>query len=126
MCVKALYVVAGVMEKLGFSNSYRLVWQSKVSMPLTYRVSTCCRWGLRSGLALRLRMHLRTITSRARDTSLWYEFWSLEFISCSHSQRVQQVPIAFTSDHIETLFELDIEYGIRLKEEVQTLGACGR
>ncbi len=30
-----------------------------------------------------------------------------------------QVPIAFTSDHIETLFELDIEYGTRLREHVR-------
>ena len=29
------------------------------------------------------------------------------------------VPIAFTSDHIETLYELDIEYMAELKEEVQ-------
>ena len=26
------------------------------------------------------------------------------------------VPVAFTSDHIETLFELDIEYGHKAKE----------
>lgn len=26
------------------------------------------------------------------------------------------VPIAFTSDHIETLFELDLEYGHQAKE----------
>lgn len=30
------------------------------------------------------------------------------------------VPIAFTSDHIETLHELDIEYGQVLGEEVRT------
>ena len=29
------------------------------------------------------------------------------------------VPIAFTSDHIETLHELDIEYGQELAEEVR-------
>jgi ferrochelatase len=26
------------------------------------------------------------------------------------------IPIAFTSDHIETLFELDLEYGAEAKE----------
>lgn len=31
------------------------------------------------------------------------------------------VPIAFTSDHIETLHELDIEYGQVLGEEVRKL-----
>lgn len=31
------------------------------------------------------------------------------------------VPIAFTSDHIETLYELDIEYAQVLANEVKTL-----
>lgn len=31
------------------------------------------------------------------------------------------VPIAFTSDHIETLHELDIEYGKDLAKEVSRL-----
>ena len=31
------------------------------------------------------------------------------------------VPIAFTSDHIETLFELDLEYAKELGEEVSTV-----
>lgn len=34
------------------------------------------------------------------------------------------VPIAFTSDHIETLHELDIEYGQVLGEEVRPRGAA--
>ena len=33
-------------------------------------------------------------------------------------RNVLLVPIAFTSDHIETLFELDIEYGHELAREV--------
>lgn len=32
------------------------------------------------------------------------------------------VPIAFTSDHIETLYELDIEYAQVLANEVSALG----
>jgi ferrochelatase len=31
-------------------------------------------------------------------------------------KKVVLVPIAFTSDHIETLFELDLEYGHEAKE----------
>ena len=31
------------------------------------------------------------------------------------------VPIAFTSDHIETLYELDIEYATELAEKVRQL-----
>lgn len=34
------------------------------------------------------------------------------------------VPIAFTSDHIETLHELDIEYGQVLGEEVRAAFVC--
>ncbi len=37
--------------------------------------------------------------------------------------RCRQIPIAFTSDHIETLYELDLEYGARLKEEVCLIGS---
>lgn len=33
------------------------------------------------------------------------------------SKTIVLVPIAFTSDHIETLFEMDIEYGTDIKEE---------
>jgi ferrochelatase len=31
-------------------------------------------------------------------------------------KKVVLVPIAFTSDHIETLYELDLEYGVEAKE----------
>jgi protoheme ferro-lyase len=34
------------------------------------------------------------------------------------------VPIAFTSDHIETLHELDIEYGEDLAKKVKTFSIC--
>lgn len=32
-------------------------------------------------------------------------------------KNIIMVPIAFTSDHIETLFELDLEYGHQAKDE---------
>jgi protoheme ferro-lyase len=34
------------------------------------------------------------------------------------------VPIAFTSDHIETLFELDLEYAHELAKEVRKVKIC--
>ena len=34
------------------------------------------------------------------------------------------VPIAFTSDHIETLHEMDLEYAEELGEEVGSVGYC--
>ena len=38
---------------------------------------------------------------------------SLYFVFC---RNVMAVPIAFTSDHVETLYEIDIEYGEEAKE----------
>ncbi|XP_063997839.1 ferrochelatase, mitochondrial isoform X4 [Pogoniulus pusillus] len=69
--------VQRVMEKLNYSNPYRLVWQSKVGPmpwlgpPTDETIRGLCQQGHRNLLL---------------------------------------VPIAFTSDHIETLYELDIEY----------------
>ena len=36
---------------------------------------------------------------------------ALEGLTCLSKKRVMLVPIAFTSNHIETLYELDLEYG---------------
>lgn len=72
-----------VMEKLNFSNPYRLVWQSKV--------------GPKPWLG-------------AQTASI------VEKLNVNENVKgIVLVPIAFTSDHIETLHELDIE----LKEEVK-------
>ncbi|XP_032738312.1 ferrochelatase, mitochondrial isoform X2 [Lontra canadensis] len=69
--------VQRVMDKLDYSNPYRLVWQSKVGpMP----------W-----LGPQTDETIRGLCERGRKNILL-------------------VPIAFTSDHIETLYELDIEY----------------
>ncbi len=75
--------VHAVMEKLNFSNPYRLVWQSKV------------------GPAAWL----------GPDTA-----GTLEGLGKRGVKNVLMVPIAFTSDHIETLYELDLEYGHLAKE----------
>lgn len=76
--------VQKVMEKLGYSNPYRLVWQSKVGpMP----------W-----LGPQTDETIRGLCERG---------W----------KNILLVPIAFTSDHIETLYELDIEYSQVLAKE---------
>lgn len=68
--------VQSVMEALGHSHAYRLVWQSKVG-PLPW-------------LSPHTDQAIKGLVERGRKNILL-------------------VPIAFTSDHIETLFELDLE-----------------
>ncbi|XP_019496240.1 PREDICTED: ferrochelatase, mitochondrial isoform X2 [Hipposideros armiger] len=76
--------VQRVMEKLRYSNPYRLVWQSKVGpMP----------W-----LGPQTDETIKGLCERG---------W----------KNILLVPIAFTSDHIETLYELDIEYSQVLANE---------
>lgn len=79
--------VHSVMENLGFSNPYRLVWQSQVGPS---------PW-------------LGPRTDHA-----------LEGLAKKGVKNAMLIPIAFTSDHVETLFELDLEYGHQAKE-VRTL-----
>ncbi|CAF0872456.1 unnamed protein product [Didymodactylos carnosus] len=69
--------VQAVMQELNFSNSYRLVWQSKVGPSAWLGCQTD-----------------DAITGLARN----------------NRRHILLVPIAFTSDHIETLHELDLEY----------------
>ena len=73
------------MEKLNFSHSYRLVWQSKVGPQ---------EW-------------LGPQTDE-----------SIKGFAKNNIHNLLLVPIAFTSDHIETLFELDLEYIHELGKEV--------
>ncbi|KAI9442229.1 ferrochelatase [Lactarius indigo] len=70
--------VSAVMDRLGHTNPYRLVWQSQVgpSAWMGPQTSDALKGFARLG-----------------------------------KKRVVLVPIAFTSDHIETLYELDLEYG---------------
>jgi len=70
--------VAAVMDRLGHTNPYRLVWQSQVGPSA---------W-----------MGPQTIDA-------------LKGLARLGKKHVVLVPIAFTSDHIETLYELDLEYG---------------
>lgn len=68
--------VHAVMQRLGFSNPYRLCWQSQVGPSA---------W----------------LGAQTSDTVQ-------EYVKRGHTDIVL-VPIAFTSDHIETLYELDLE-----------------
>ena len=69
--------VNAVMDRLGHSNPYRLVWQSQVG-PSAWM-------GMHTGEAIKGLARL------------------------GHKQALL-IPIAFTSDHIETLYEMDLEY----------------
>jgi ferrochelatase len=77
--------VSRVMERLNFSHTYRLVWQSKV--------------GPQEWLGPQTDESIKGFAKNKRLNLL-------------------VVPIAFTSDHIETLFELDHEYIGELAKEV--------
>jgi ferrochelatase len=75
--------VQAVMEKLGHSNPYRLIWQSQV--------------GPQPWLGPKTEMTIKGYGKQGKKDLL-------------------VVPIAFVSDHVETLFEIDIEYGDLAKE----------
>lgn len=75
--------VSAVMDRLGQSNPYRLVWQSQVGPSAWMGMQT---GDAIKGLAKHGKKHLVI------------------------------VPIAFTSDHIETLYEIDLEYAKEAKE----------
>ncbi|KAI8824165.1 uncharacterized protein EV422DRAFT_519155 [Fimicolochytrium jonesii] len=76
--------VQAVMERLGHSNPYRLIWQSQV--------------GPKPWLGPKPDAVLEGYAKLGRKNLL-------------------MVPIAFVSDHIETLFEVDVEYGHLAKEK---------
>lgn len=78
--------VQHVMDKLGHSHPYSLVWQSKVG-PLPW------------------------LGPQTKDAIK-------QFCENHNRKNLLVVPIAFTSDHIETLYELDLEYIKKLGEEV--------
>lgn len=73
------------MTELGFSNPWRLTWQSKVGPKAWQGPQTVA---------------------------------SIEGLAKQGIKDVCLVPVAFTSDHIETLYELDIE----VKEDADKLG----
>lgn len=76
--------VERVMDRLGHSNPYRLVWQSQV--------------GPRAWMGPQTNDAIKGLARLGRKDAVL-------------------IPIAFTSDHIETLYELDHEY-VKEGEEV--------
>ena len=78
--------VSKIMEKLQYSNQYRLVWQSQVGPQPWLGPKT--------------------------DTAI-------EGYAKQGVKELLVIPVAFVSDHIETLFELDLEYGELAKEVIQ-------
>ncbi|KAJ3057436.1 ferrochelatase hem15 [Rhizophlyctis rosea] len=76
--------VHAVMERLGHSNPYRLIWQSQV--------------GPSAWLGPKTNEVIEGYAKLGKKNLL-------------------AVPIAFVSDHIETLFEVDVEYGHLAKEK---------
>ena len=74
-----------IMETLGYSNQYRLVWQSQVGPSA---------W----------------LGPKTDDAIVGYAKKGVK--------NLLVIPVAFVSDHIETLFELDREYG-ELAEKVK-------
>ena len=81
--------VNAVMDRLGHSNPFRLVWQSQVG-PSAWM-------GMQTGKAI-------------------------EGLARLGRKNAVVVPIAFTSDHIETLYELDLEY-VKEGREVSSTSA---
>ena len=72
-----------IMRRLGYSNPFRLVWQSQVGPQ---------PW----------------LGPKTDDAIVGYAKKGIK--------NLLVVPVAFVSDHIETLFELDLEYGHLAKE----------
>lgn len=114
--------VLAVMEKLKYSHSYRLCWQSKVRAkwctylkprPTTYKLIALrfldifyehilyhvIKVGPLPWLSPQTDEVIKGLAERGRKNALL-------------------VPIAFTSDHIETLYELDHEYAGELGKKV--------
>ncbi len=96
-----------VMQELGWSNPYRLVWQSKVG-PM--------RWlepDTETTIKGECINKYRKKNKRRHD--LFFFFVALVRRGYKN---LLLVPIAFVNDHIETLHELDIEYAKDVGGEV--------
>ncbi|GMF27597.1 unnamed protein product [Phytophthora lilii] len=105
-----------VMKQLAGKNPHILSWQSKVGYlpwmgPSTSDVIK--RYGEQGHKYVRIVLFMGNICCDI----LTPRVDSFDF--CRH---VMAVPIAFTSDHIETLYEIDIEYG----EEAKAAGITER
>jgi ferrochelatase len=95
--------VHAVMTRIGFSHPYRLVWQSQVG-PSPWLGTIPFSWRLMLGPRTDL---------------------ALEGLAKSGHKHVMMIPIAFTSDHVETLYELDLEYADHGKKVFQCVRVFG-
>lgn len=95
------------MTKLKNCNPYRLVWQSKVG-PLPWLEPATDETIKRNSILTFLSFFKKKPLIIFRNTG-YIKQGKKHFLV---------VPVAFTSDHIETLHELDIEYGEELAKPV--------
>jgi hypothetical protein len=110
------------MEALDFSHPYRLVWQSKVSSGIIL-VTQMFRELDPQPLLLCVRAtNDYSIKGPSKVGPLPWLGPQTEDSIIGFAKNGQKslllVPIAFTSDHIETLRELDIEYAKDVAKEV--------
>ena len=94
--------VHAVMEQLKFSHPYRLVWQSKVIIRYIIHHTHVC-----------LSIQVGPLPWLGPQTDK-----TIEELIKRNRKNILLVPIAFTSDHIETLHELDLEYAEELATKV--------
>lgn len=109
------------MSKLKYANPYRLVWQSKVG-PLPWLEPATDK-------AIESINTLNISSTSLREELCFksFSFWGGDFLKGyikNGKKHFLLVPIAFTSDHIETLHELDIEYGEDLAKKVNNNWNC--
>ena len=98
--------VQSVMEALGYCNPWRLVWQSKARMLW----NTPLIWPLKLPSPVQVGP-LPWLSPQTDDV--------IKALAKQGRGNLLLVPIAFTSDHIETLYEMDFEYAEELAHEVR-------
>jgi len=120
--------VQHVMKELGVKNSYILSWQSKGTCKW---ICPCCTRHFAHAVVSILPLNSRLpaldgAEHERHDQGFWRAGKEVRhsrsvcaillsmLLTCIHDcapcRHVLAVPIAFTSDHIETLFEIDVEY----------------
>ena len=83
-----------VMHKLGYKNPYRLVWQSQVGPQPWLGTFSDYTW-----------LVVNTFSLGPKTET------AIEGYAEKGVKNLLLVPIAFVSDHVETLYEIDLEYG---------------
>jgi ferrochelatase len=94
------------MQSLGWSNPYRLVWQSKVGYLPWLRPST---GETITGKFLMQPELILVSVSMLNTNAQNFCILSTELVKRGQ-KNLLLIPIAFVNEHIETLHELDIEY----------------